>query len=250
MIEALSTFLLARRKIPVGSRDPGAHTPPRTPPPIAMSALTASVFTPTLARRAAAPRAGPKRHTRAMRCNAMYDSVQSRREAESNRVLERSRDIHSMEEFEAALSLAGEKLVMVAIESEEECVMQEDMWSKEATGASAYSFSADNNEACRALSASLARISREATDVEFLNVQVLETGGGARQVANALNVHKFPTYQYYKVRDDPAPASERRDASDPEPALIVTTRVAPPNITTSRYYMVFFLPPRTRSLPI
>ena len=128
--------------------------------------------------------------------------------------------------------------------------MQEDMWSKEATGASAYSFSADNNEACRALSASLARISREATDVEFLNVQVLETGGGARQVANALNVHKFPTYQYYKVRDDPAPASERRDASDPEPALIVTTRVAPPNITTSRYYMVFFLPPRTRTLPI
>jgi hypothetical protein len=194
-------FLLARRKIPLGSRDPGAHTPPRTPPPIAMSALTASVFTPTLARRAAAPRAGPKRHARAMRCNAMYDSVQSRREAESNRVLERSRDIHSMEEFEAALSLAGEKLVMVAIESEEECVMQEDMWSKEATGASAYSFSADNNEACRALSASLARISREATDVEFLNVQVLETGGGARQVANALNVHKFPTYQYYKVRD-------------------------------------------------
>jgi hypothetical protein len=184
-----------------------------------------------------------------MRCNAMYDSVQSRREAESNRVLERSRDIHSMEEFEAALSLAGEKLVMVAIESEEECVMQEDMWSKEATGASAYSFSADNNEACRALSASLARISREATDVEFLNVQVLETGGGARQVANALNVHKFPTYQYYKVRDDPAPASERRDASDPEPALIVTTRVS----RTEHHLSVLcglFSPNRTRSLPI
>ena len=85
--------------------------------------------------------------------------------------------------------------------------------------------------------------------MEFLNVQVLETGGGARQVANALNVHKFPTYQYYKVRDDPAPASERRDASDPEPALIVTTRVS----RTEHHLSVLcglFSPNRTRSLPI
>ena len=33
--------------------------------------------------------------------------------------MDRTQEIHSIQEFEAALSLAGERLVMVAVESEE-----------------------------------------------------------------------------------------------------------------------------------
>ena len=60
-----------------------------------------------------------------------------------------------MNEFEACLSLAGDKLVMVAVESEEECVMSDDMWSKEAKGGTDA-----GPEACRTLSASLAHRAR------------------------------------------------------------------------------------------
>jgi len=171
-----------------------------------MSALSASTFTAPVTRRALAPKSTAKRSARALRCNAMYDSVSQRRQAESNRVFSRSQDIHNMNEFEACLSLAGDKLVMVAVESEEECVMSDDMWSKEAKGGTDA-----GPEACRTLSASLARIAREAENVVFANVQVLESGGGARAVAQQLGVTKFPTYQYYKVRARSMPLGPTRD---------------------------------------
>ena len=173
-----------------------------------MSALSASAFTATpVARRALRGAKPPRARAAAFRVNASYDSVQSRREAETERVMDRTQEIHSIEEFEAAISLAGEKLVMVAVESEEECVMSDDAWSKNA-GTSNLQF--DDN-ACRTLSSSLARIAREATDVNFLRVEVLE-GGRARDVAKALGVTKYPTYQYYKVRSRPSrcpPSRER-----------------------------------------
>ena len=162
-----------------------------------MSALSASAFTAPVARRALAPKSTAKRSARAFRCNAQYDSVDQRRFAESNRVFSRSQDIHSMQEFEACLSLAGDKLVMVAVESEEECVMSDDLWAQEGIAKGGQDAGPD---ACRTLSASLARIAREAENVVFANVQVLESGGGARAVAQQLGVTKFPTYQYYKVR--------------------------------------------------
>ena len=52
---------------------------------------------------------------------------------------------------------------------------------------------------CTQLSASLARIAREADDVTFLKVEVVGDEE-ARTLAHELNVRKFPTYQYYKAR--------------------------------------------------
>ena len=168
-----------------------------------MSALSASAFTATPVARRALRGAKPTRpRAAAFRVNAAYDSVEARRAAETERVMDRTQEIHNVEEFEAALSLAGEKLVMVAVESEEECVMSDDNWSKNA-GSANLQFDGD---ACRTLSSSLARIAREATDVNFLRVEVLE-GGRARDVAKSLGVTKYPTYQYYKVRSRPSRAS-------------------------------------------
>ena len=172
-----------------------------------MSALSASAFTATPVARRALRGAKPARaRAAAFRVNASYDSVEARRAAETERVMDRTQEIHSIQEFEAALSLAGDRLVMVAVESEEECVMSDDAWAKNA-GTSNLQF--DDN-ACRNLSSSLARIAREATDVNFLRVEVLE-GGRARDVAKALGVTKYPTYQYYKVRSRPSRCSPSRE---------------------------------------
>lgn len=161
-----------------------------------MSALSASAFVaPVLARRALrGAKPTRARAARNVRVNAQYDSISDRRARETERVLDRSQEIHSMQEFEAGLSLAGDRLVMVAVESEEECVMSDDVWDRNAV-----SGSETNKEQCRQLSASLARIAREADNVVFLRVEVLESGE-TRKIAQELNITNFPTYQYWKVR--------------------------------------------------
>ena len=64
-----------------------------------------------------------------LRCNAAAPvSSEERRLRETLRVTERTQEIHNHSELEAALTLAGDNLVMVAIESEEECTMSEDLW--------------------------------------------------------------------------------------------------------------------------
>ena len=83
---------------------------------------------------------------------------------------------------------------MLAIESEEECMMSDDLWDRNNVAGTE-----NNKEQCRQLSASLARIAREADNVVFLRVEVLESGE-TRQIAKELNITKFPTYQYWKVR--------------------------------------------------
>lgn len=172
-----------------------------------MSALSASAFTATPVARRALRGAKPARaRAAAFRVNASYDSVEARRAAETERVMDRTQEIHSIQEFEAALSLAGERLVMVAIESEEECVMSDDAWAKNA-GTANLQF--DDN-ACRQLTSSLARIAREAENVNFLRIEVTE-GGGTRDVARTLGVDKYPTYQYYKVRSRPSRWSPSRE---------------------------------------
>ena len=152
------------------------------------------------------------RAARNVRVNAQYDSISDRRARETERVLDRSQEIHSMQEFEAGLSLAGDRLVMVAVESEEECVMADDNWSQSA-GSANLQF---NDDACRQLTSSLARIAREAENVNFLRVEVTE-GGGARDVARTLGVDKYPTYQYYKVRAPHEAPSTTRGSIHPQP---------------------------------
>ena len=114
-------------------------------------------------------------------------SGNERRAAESARVLERTREIRNSNELDAALALAVENLVMLAIESDEECFGGDSAWS----GADA------KMESCRQLSASLARIAREAKDVTFCSINVVGHED-SRALARELGVQQFPTYQYYK----------------------------------------------------
>ena len=78
-------------------------------------------------------------------------------------MLERTKEISNSAELDAALALAGDDLVMLAIESDEECYAGESAWS----GSDAKMAS------CKQLSASLARIAREAEDVTFLKLDVV-----------------------------------------------------------------------------
>jgi len=110
-----------------------------------------------------------------------------RRAQETKQVLERTTEISSASELDAALALAGDNLVMLAIESDEECFAGETAWSGD--DAKMYS--------CKQLSASLARIAREANDVTFLRLEVVGNES-ARTLAKELGAHAFPTYQYYK----------------------------------------------------
>ena len=114
-------------------------------------------------------------------------SGDERRAAETARVLERTKEIRTSDELDAALALAGDSLVMLAVESAEECYAGDSAWS----GADA------KMESCRNLSASLARIAREAEDVTFLKIEVVGHED-ARALARDLGVKQFPTYLYYK----------------------------------------------------
>jgi hypothetical protein len=115
------------------------------------------------------------------------DAGNERRAAETMRVLERTTEISSSKELDAALALAGDNLVMLAIESDEECFMGDSSWNG----------SDSKMASCKQLSASLARIAREAQDVSFLKLEVVGHPD-SRALANELGVHQFPTYQYYK----------------------------------------------------
>mmetsp|Transcript_5529 Transcript_5529/g.14013 ORF Transcript_5529/g.14013 Transcript_5529/m.14013 type:complete len:377 (-) Transcript_5529:389-1519(-) len=134
----------------------------------------------------------PAQRSASLRCNAAF-TPDERRMNETIRVAERTQEINNRAELEAAFTLAGDNLVMVAIESESECTMADDGWSpKDAIGLSRGGVSMDQ---CRQLSASLARIAREADGVTFLKVEV---DADSRVLSQELNVRKFPTYQYYK----------------------------------------------------
>ena len=141
---------------------------------------------------------------------------EDRRRRETERVLERTQEIHTLDELSAAFSLAGDKLVMVAVESDEECTMADDAWSQD-------SMAGANLESCKQLSASLSRIAREADEVAFLRIQVTESGA-ARDLAHGLGVYRFPTYQYYKVRPPPPLRDLTHLTRDPRNTLCVKPR--------------------------
>ena len=160
----------------------------------AQAALSASAFIAPVASRVTSKSTKKSRAYR-YKCNAIYTESarvptpdDDRRWRETQRVLERTQEIHTMAELSAAFQLAGDKLVMVAIESDEECTMADD-WV-EAPGSAM--------EDCRQLSSSLSRIAREADDVAFLKIEIVGDNS-AREVAHQLGVTKYPTYQYYKV---------------------------------------------------
>jgi len=107
-----------------------------------------------------------------------------RRAMESARVAARTNFIASSEELDAALTLAGDNLVMLGLISEEACEGFSDAQAKE----------------CRQITSSMARIARECPDVTFLECDVLSSNG-AKELADKLGVKDFPTFQYYKHGD-------------------------------------------------
>ena len=107
-----------------------------------------------------------------------------RRAMESARVAARTNFIASSEELDAALTLAGNNLVMLGLISEEACEGFSDAQAKE----------------CRQITSSMARIARECPDVTFLECDVLSSTG-AKELADKLGVKDFPTFQYYKHGD-------------------------------------------------
>ena len=164
----------------------------------AQAALSASAFIAPVASRVASKSAKKSRAFR-YKCNAIYTESarvpspdDDRRWRETQRVLQRTQEIHTMTELSAAFQLAGDKLVMVAVESDEECTMT-DEWIEASPGQAGSTM-----EDCRQLSSSLSRIAREADDVAFLKVEVVGDNS-AREVAHQLGVTRYPTYQYYKV---------------------------------------------------
>jgi hypothetical protein len=190
----------------------------------AQAALSASAFVAPAARLVGSKnrslRSMKKSH--AFKCKAIYTESarvptagadsgfvkfeDERRWRETARVMERTQEIHTMQELGAAFTLAGDKLVMVALDSDEECTMAEE-FAENTPGTET------NQEQCRQLSSSLSRIAREADDVAFLKVEA-DMGGG-RDVAQQLGVTRYPTFQYYKVRERDAPLATNSRAFSP-----------------------------------
>ncbi|CAL6290127.1 unnamed protein product [Bathycoccus prasinos] len=116
--------------------------------------------------------------------NAAPPTGNERRAMESAKVAARTNFISSTEELDAALTLAGDNLVMLGLISDEACEGFTDEQAKE----------------CRQITASMARIARECPDVTFLECDILSSSG-AKNLADKLGVKDFPTFQYYKHGD-------------------------------------------------
>jgi thiol-disulfide isomerase/thioredoxin len=116
--------------------------------------------------------------------NAAPPTGNERRAMESAKVAARTNFISSTEELDAALTLAGDNLVMLGLISDEACEGFTDEQAKE----------------CRQITASMARIARECPDVTFLECDILSSSG-AKDLADKLGVKDFPTFQYYKHGD-------------------------------------------------
>uniref|UniRef100_A0A7S0S886 Thioredoxin domain-containing protein n=1 Tax=Mantoniella antarctica TaxID=81844 RepID=A0A7S0S886_9CHLO len=162
---------------------------------MAAQALSASSAFVAPAARRVGLKAKQARQQRAFRVNAIYTESarvpsDNRRWKETERVMERTQEIHTSQELSAAFQLAGDKLVMVAVESDEECTISEDY-------AASTAGTETDLEQCKQLSSSLSRIAREADEVAFLKVEIVGDND-ARALAKELGVTTYPTYQYYK----------------------------------------------------
>ena len=98
--------------------------------------------------------------------------------------------VTSREELDAAFSLSSdEELVIVTVQSEEECNLGSD------PGAFNVNQPAD---ACVALKDTLSRVARECENVSFVSLEG-DASPAARALSAELGVTTFPTVQYYKA---------------------------------------------------
>lgn len=106
--------------------------------------------------------------------------------------------MHSRDDFDAALALAGDKLVMLDVYSDEQCDLQDGaVWDKAPT----WQTSAEAHEAmmepCRRVSNVFQRVARECTNVEFLSLDADESAD-AELLVQELGITKLPTVQFWR----------------------------------------------------
>lgn len=124
----------------------------------------------------------------------------SRREEESTLVDSRAVAISTHEELDAFLADAEDKLVMLSIESDDECDLGDnpDAWTIRADAADG---THTPTAPCVKLKSNLARVARQADNVVFLTLEVNSGDDTASELAQELGVTRFPTFQYYKHGD-------------------------------------------------
>lgn len=146
------------------------------------------------ARKAMSVRATGRNLNTSSRPGETLEQTAARRYNESMAVQQRTVNIESLDELDAFLTEAGDNLVMVNIESQEECDLgnNPDAWQLGAHEASTHV----SMQACVALKSDLARVARECPDLVFLNIDA--TSGNGAAMAKELGVTRFPTQQYYK----------------------------------------------------
>lgn len=120
----------------------------------------------------------------------------ARRFNESTTIAEKALVVSSREQFEAFLQAAEGKLVMLHIESDEECDLGDNP--------EAWAVTADITEgthqsmaACVQMKSNLARVARDADDVVFLDLPIVDGDPVATALARELGATRFPTVQYY-----------------------------------------------------
>ncbi|GHP07802.1 Cdsp32p protein [Pycnococcus provasolii] len=125
------------------------------------------------------------------------NSVVERRTRETARVNERAKTVSSKVEFDAAMTLAEDKLVIVEVYSQDEC----DVGDPESWGAApTFNTSSEAHDAlmepCARLHSTISRVARECGDVEFV---LLDVGDAeTKALAAELNVSTIPTVQFWR----------------------------------------------------
>lgn len=121
----------------------------------------------------------------------------ARRFGESVSVQDKALVVKSADQLEAFLAASEDKLVMLHIESDEECDLGDDpdVWAVQTdiTDGTHTSMSA-----CVQLKSNLARVVRDADDVVFLDLPIVGGDPEMTALANDLGATRFPTCQYYK----------------------------------------------------
>lgn len=122
------------------------------------------------------------------------EEAAARRRRESEAVQDRTQYIASLEELDAFLTEAGDKLVFLSVESTEEC----DLGDYPDASDIARTAADDKMQPCVSMKNTIARVMRDCDDVVFLCLEVSEDTPQLASVAAELGVSRYPTYQYYK----------------------------------------------------
>lgn len=148
------------------------------------------------AKAAAAARICGRQGRTTRRVVARAEDVAARRSRESARVEERAKSVSTRAELDAALALAKDRLVILEVFADDECDLGENagdapVWN-DAAGAHDAML-----EPCRRLSSTIARVARDADEVDFILLDRDESAE-TKAIASELGARLMPTVQFWK----------------------------------------------------